>query len=376
MSQQRTRRVLATCLAVAMAAGAYVAMAGGERTATATAAPRGTDDDTLVISHRGASAHRPEHTLAAYRLAIGMGADYIEPDIVATKDGKLVARHDNWLADTTNVEDHPEFASRKTTKTIDGTTRTDWFTEDFTLAELRTLRAEERIPDDRPENTAFNGTERIPTLEEVLALAREHSVGVYPETKHPTYFDKLGLSLEEPLVEALDKYGFNKRHSRVFIQSFETANLRDLAKMTPVRLIQLISDTGAPYDFIDSGDPRTYDDLVKPEGLRWIRSYADGIGPATARIVPLDDDGTTGKPTTLVRDAHRLGMDVHTWTIRNENKYLPADFRAGDPASPVHPRATGNAPGWLAMLMNLGVDGFFCDDPSMCVAARTEVFGR
>jgi glycerophosphoryl diester phosphodiesterase len=304
-----------------------------------------------------------------------MGADYIEPDVVPTKDGQLVARHDNWLADTTDVDSHPEFAARKTTKVIDGVSRTDWFTEDFTLAELRTLTTEERIPGDRPENEAFNGTDHIPTLDEVLKLARESSVGVYPETKHPTYFDGIGLSLEEPLVKALDAHGFNKRDSKVFIQSFETANLRDLEKMTKVRLVQLISDTGAPYDFVAGGDPRTYDDLVKPEGLRWISSYADGIGPATSRIVPLAPDGTTGRPTTLVRDAHRLGMDVHTWTIRNENKYLPADLRQGDPQSPVHARATGNAPGWLGMLMKLGVDGFFCDDPSMCVAARTEVLG-
>jgi glycerophosphoryl diester phosphodiesterase len=373
MSQRMTRRMLAAGLALATATAGYVALAGGSGTATATAAPR--SDDTVVIGHRGASGHRPEHTLAAYRLAIGMGADYIEPDIVATKDGRLVARHDNWLADTTDVESHPEFAARKTTKVIDGVSRTDWFTEDFTLAELETLTTEERIPGDRPENAAFNGTDHIPTLDEVLKLAREASVGVYPETKHPTYFDGIGLSLEEPLVKELDAHGFNKRDSKVFIQSFETANLRDLEKMTKVRLVQLISDTGAPYDFVAGGDPRTYDDLVKPEGLRWISSYADGIGPATARIVPLDPDGSTGAPTTLVRDAHRLGMDVHTWTIRNENKYLPADLRQGDPQSPVHPRATGNTPGWLEMLMKLGVDGFFCDDPSMCVAARTEVLG-
>jgi glycerophosphoryl diester phosphodiesterase len=366
-----TRRLLAGGLALATVAGAYAGLVRGEKAATAGARA----DEPLVIAHRGASAYRPEHTLAAYRAAIGMGADYIEPDVVSTKDGRLVARHDNWLADTTDVENHPEFAARRTTKTVDGVARTDWFTEDFTLAELRTLRAEERIPGDRPRNTAFNGTDLIPTLDEVLALARQESVGVYPETKHPTYFDGLGLSMEEPLLRDLDENGFGRPGSRVFIQSFETANLRELARRTRLPLVQLIDATGKPWDFVVGGDPRTYDDLVTPEGLRWVSRYADGIGPAAARVVPLNPDGTVGRPTTLVRDAHRLDMEVHPWTVRPENRFLPTNFQQGDRQSAEFVRATGDVTGWLAMLYRLGVDGVFCDDPAIAVAARTEVLG-
>ncbi|SEG94682.1 glycerophosphoryl diester phosphodiesterase [Thermomonospora echinospora] len=366
----RITRVLAGGLAVAAVAGFCTTVAGGVAPAAADRAGR-----PVVIGHRGASGLRPEHTLASYRMAISQGADYIEPDIVATKDRRLVARHDNWLADSTDVENRSEFADRRKTKTVDGTTRTDWFTEDFTLAELRTLRTEERIPAVRPDNTVFDGLEPIPTLEEVLELARKHDVGVYPETKHPTYFDGLGLSMEEPLVATLHRYGFDSRGDKVFIQSFETANLRDLRHLTKVRLVQLIDGSGAPYDLVKSGDRRTYADLVKPEGLKWIASYAQGVGPATNRIVPVTADGRLGTPTTLVRDAHRRGLTVHTWTVRNENEFLPADFRQGNAAAPGYRSATGDVGGWLSKLYKLGVDGVFCDDPSAGVGARTEVFG-
>ncbi|MFD0889899.1 glycerophosphodiester phosphodiesterase family protein, partial [Streptosporangium algeriense] len=203
----------------------------------------------VVIGHRGASAQRPEHTLLAYETAIALGADYIEPDLVSTKDHVLVARHENEISATTDVESHPEFAGRRTTKTIDGRAVTGWFTEDFTLAELRTLRAEERIPDLRPENTAFDGLAQIPTFEEVVRLARRSGVGVYPETKHPTYFDSIGLSLEEPLLEVLGRYGWRGRRDPVFVQSFETANLRELRGRTGLRLVQLVNASGAPYDW-------------------------------------------------------------------------------------------------------------------------------
>ncbi|REE97414.1 glycerophosphodiester phosphodiesterase [Thermomonospora umbrina] len=366
----RIRRALAGGLALAATAGVCAAVAGASESAEAERVRQ-----PVVIGHRGASGLRPEHTLGAYRVAISQGADYIEPDIVATKDRRLVARHDNWLADSTDVEKRAEFADRKKTKTVDGTSRTDWFTEDFTLAELRTLRTEERIPAVRPNNAVFDGLEPIPTLEEVLDLARRHGVGVYPETKHPSYFDDLGLSMEEPLVATLGRYGFDGRGDKVFIQSFETANLRDLRKMTTVRLVQLINGSGAPYDFVESGDERTYADLVKPEGLKWIASYAQGVGPSTSWIVPVDASGRLGAPTTLVRDAHRRGLTVHTWTVRNENEFLPADFRQGNTAAPDHRRATGDVGGWLARLYSLGVDGVFCDDPSAGVAARTEIFG-
>ncbi|WP_240506487.1 glycerophosphodiester phosphodiesterase [Thermoactinospora rubra] len=324
--------------------------------------------EPIVIAHRGASALRPEHTLLSYEAAIAMGADYIEPDLVATKDHVLVARHENEISGTTDVASRPEFAGRRTTKTIDGRPVTGWFTEDFTLAELKTLRARERVPDLRPANAAFDGLAEIPTFEEVVQLARRHGVGVYPETKHPTYFDSIGLSLEEPLLEILGRYGMRK----VFIQSFETANLRELRGKTKLPLIQLMTFGGKPYDWVVSGDPRTYDDLVTPEGLREVARYADGIGVDTRRVVPAGPDGRLASPTTLVRDAHRAGLDVHVWTIRNENSQLPADFRLGDPASPVYARATGDVMGWLAKLLDLGVDGAFCDDPGMGRAIVTQ----
>ena len=245
----------------------------------------------LIIGHRGASGYRPEHTLASYRLAIEMGADYIEPDLVSTKDHVLVARHENDITGTTDVASHPEFADRETTKTIDGVAHTGWFTEDFTLAELRTLRAKERLPLLRPANTAFDGLYRIPTFQEVIDLAKRAGVGIYPETKHPTYFDSIGLSLEEPLVATLNANGYRGRNAPVFIQSFEVSNLKELNRMTRVPLVQLIDEVGAPYDFVARGDPRTYKDLITPAGLAEIATYADGIGPSKNLIVPRDAAG-------------------------------------------------------------------------------------
>src|SRR4051812_6594305 len=207
----------------------------------------------IVIGHRGAPAYRPEHTLASYRLAIQMGADYIEPDLVSTKDHQLVARHENDITQTTDVASHPEFASRKTTKVIDGASHTGWFTEDFTLAELRTLRAVERLPDVRRANTAFNGLFLIPTFQEVIDLAKRNHVGIYPETKHPTYFRSIGLALEEPLLATLRRNGLDKRDSKVFVQSFEVSNLRELNRRIAVPLIQLIHASGAPADYVAHG---------------------------------------------------------------------------------------------------------------------------
>jgi glycerophosphoryl diester phosphodiesterase len=225
---------------------AAVGVAGSEaRTAKAKEATV-LQGQPIVIGHRGASGYPPEHTLASYELAIEMGADYIEPDLVSTQDGVLVARHENEIGGTTDVASHPEFASRKTTKVIDGAPITGWFTEDFTLAELKTLRAKERLPDLRPTNTAFDGLYQIPTLQEVIDLAKRHGVGIYPETKHPSYFDSIGLSLEEPLVATLAKNGHTSKHSPVFIQSFGVSNLKQLTKMTDVPLVQLIDATGKP----------------------------------------------------------------------------------------------------------------------------------
>jgi len=328
----------------------------------------------LVIGHRGASGYRPEHTLASYRLAIDMGADYIEPDLVSTSDHVLVARHENEIGGTTDVADHPEFAGRRTTKTIDGNPVTGWFTEDFTLAELRTLRARERLPDLRPANTAFDGLFQVPTFQEVIDLAKRGGVGIYPETKHPTYFDSIGLSLEEPLVATLHANGYRGRNAPVFIQSFEVANLKELNRTTRVPLVQLLDATGRPYDFVVAGDPRTYADLATPEGLAEIATYADGVGPNKNLIVPRDADGNLLDPTSLVRDAHRAGLQVHPWTFRKENNFLPTDFRQGNPASPEFLRATGDAPAEFHLFFRLGVDGLFSDHPDTAVAARHSFF--
>jgi glycerophosphoryl diester phosphodiesterase len=325
----------------------------------------------VVIGHRGASGYRPEHTLASYELAIEMGADFIEPDLVSTRDGVLVARHENEISGTTDVAAHPEFAARRTTKVVDGVSETGWFTEDFTLAELKTLRAVERLPDVRPANAAFDGLYAVPTLQEVIDLAKREGVGIYPETKHPSYFAGIGLSLEEPLVATLERNGYTGPRDPVFIQSFETGNLRNLRRMTRLRLVQLIDSVGRPYDFTVSGDPRTYADLTTPAGLAGIARYADGIGPNKSLIVPQDAEGRLQTPTRLVADAHHAGLVVHPWTFRRENSFLPADFRLGNPASPAFPRATGDFPAELRLFYGLGIDGLFTDNPDVAVAVAT-----
>jgi len=325
----------------------------------------------IVIGHRGASGHRPEHTLAAYRLAIAMGADYVEPDLVSTKDGVLVARHENDITGTSDVAEHPEFAERRTTKSIDGNPVTGWFTEDFTLAELKTLRAKERLPLVRPENTAYDGQFQIPTLDEVLDLVaaegrRLHRrIGVYPETKHPTYFSSIGLPLEGRLVSALRRHGLDKPGAKVFVQSFETGNLRRLDRMTDVPLIQLVDASGAPYDLRSAGDPRSYRDLITPTGLRGIDRYADGVGVHKDLVLPRDTTGSTGAPSALVGDAHARGLLVHIWTLRNENQFMAANFRIG-----TNPVADGDAAAEDRAFLATGIDGFFTDYPDTGVAAR------
>ncbi|QLQ38039.1 glycerophosphodiester phosphodiesterase [Micromonospora robiginosa] len=325
----------------------------------------------LVIGHRGASGYRPEHTLESYRLAIRQGADFIEPDLVSTKDGVLVARHENEISGTTDVAGHPEFATRKATKTIDGVAVTGWFTEDFTLAELKTLRAKERLPQVRVTNAAFDGRFEIPTFQEVVDLARTESkargrtIGVYPETKHPTYFASIGLALEEPLVAALRRNRLTHRNDPVFVQSFETANLRKLDTMIDVRLVQLMDATGAPYDLTAAGDRRTYADLATAAGLAWVSRYADGVGLNKNLIVPRDTAGRLLAPTPVIRDAHRLNLVVHAWTFRAENQFLPLDFRLG-----ADPNARGDITSEYELFFGLGLDGVFADQPDTAVAAR------
>jgi glycerophosphoryl diester phosphodiesterase len=325
----------------------------------------------VVVGHRGASGYRPEHTLASYRLAIALGADYIEPDLVSTKDGVLVARHENDITGTTDVSARPEFAARRATKKIDGQPVTGWFSEDFTLAELKTLRAKERLPQVRPTNAVFDGKFEVPTFQEVIDLARSESrrrgrtICIYPETKHPTYFQSIGLALEEPLVRVLRQNGYTARRDPVIIQSFETANLRKLAKLTNVTLAQLMDATGAPYDLVAAGDPRTYKDLATAAGLREIARYADGIGAHKDLLVPRDATGRLLAPTTVIRDAHRAGLIVHAWTFRAENQFLPADFRIG-----TDPNARGDITAEYELFFGLGLDGVFSDHPDTAVAAR------
>ncbi|MFP5334580.1 MAG: glycerophosphodiester phosphodiesterase [Actinomycetes bacterium] len=321
--------------------------------------------EPLVIAHRGASGYRPEHTLAAYELAVRMGADYIEPDLVSTRDGVLVARHENEISGTTDVAERPEFADRRTTKTIDGVPLTGWFTEDFTLDELRTLRAVERLPEVRQENTVYDGLYEVPTFAEVLdlraRLSRElkREIGVYPETKHPTYFDEIGLSLEEPLVRELDRAGLNRPKAPVFVQSFETTNLKEMdAAGVRVALVQLISSSGAPYDLAAAGDETTYADMATAEGLKQISEYADGVGPEKSLVIPRNVDGSLGEPTDLVDDAHEAGIVVHPWTFRNENVFLPRDYWVG-----VDPTAYGRAIAEQRAYLETGIDGFFTDNP-------------
>ncbi|MGB3442966.1 MAG: glycerophosphodiester phosphodiesterase [Actinophytocola sp.] len=329
----------------------------------------GGGDSFTIVGHRGASGYRPEHTLASYELAARMGADYIEPDLVTTKDGVLVARHEPEIGGTTDVADHPEFASRKVTKSLDGVAVTGWFTEDFTLAELKTLRAKERIPDIRQHNTIYDGRYEVPTFQEVIDLVKRLSrelhreIGIYPETKHPTYFQKQGLALEPALVSTLNRNGLNRSSAKVYVQSFEVTNLIGLKRQLRVPLVQLTSATGAPFDFVDAGDPRTYADIVSPAGLKDVAKYAKGLGPDKNQVIPRDAAGFLTTPTTLVRDAHRAGLKVHPYTFRAENSFLPADFR-----SSTVPAQYGDLFAEIEAFRATGIDGLFTDNTDVAVA--------
>ena len=328
----------------------------------------------LVIGHRGASGYRPEHTLLSYELAIAQGADVIEPDVVPTSDGHLVVRHESAITATTDVSAHPEFAGRRTTKTIDGRQVTGWFTEDFTLAELQTLRAVEPLPQLRPGSAEHDG-QPIATLDEVLDLARRSTtldgrpVGVAPETKHPSYFRSLGLPLEELLVAALEAHGWSRRDDPVVIQSFEVGNLRALRDLTDLPLIQLAHVNGAPVDLEQAGDPRTYADLVTPVGLAEIATYADQLGLHKDLMIPRDAEGRLLAPTPVLADAHAAGLRVTGWTFRRENRFLPLQHRT-PPTSDADPGAAGDLAAEIRTFLAAGMDDFFTDNPDIGYAAR------
>ncbi|MCQ6554268.1 glycerophosphodiester phosphodiesterase [Streptomyces sp. C10-9-1] len=370
-------------IGAAVAAGAALGTGAGAGAARAAGRTQGRGGGPgyrglpvpTVIAHRGASGYRPEHTLGSYGLALDMGAHVIEQDLVPTRDGHLVCRHENDITGTTDVADHPEFASRRTTKSVDGTSLTGWFTEDFTLAELKTLRAKERIPAIRQENTLYDGRWTVPTFEEVLRWAeregrrRGHPVWLHAETKHPSYFRALGLGLEERLARLLRRYGRHRANSPVFLQSFEPSSMQRMARLvaTP-RVVLLSGPASRPWDFVEAGDPRTVADLVKPAGLDWIASFAQGIGPTLDLVVPKDAAGRLTEPTTLVRDAHARGLLLHPYTLRNENAFLPADFRRG-----TDPTAYGDAFGAYRAYFATGIDGIFTDMPDTGLLAAEEV---
>lgn len=349
-------------------------LALGSMTTQATEKPLASK--VLVIGHRGASALRPEHTLASYAKAIADGADYVEPDLVMTKDGVMVARHENEIGGTTDVASHPEFASRKTTKNVDGESVTGWFTEDFTLAELKTLRARERLPQLR--STQYDGEFQIPTLDEIIDFVAAESavvgrpIGIIPEIKHGTYFRKLDLPMEDKLLATLAAHSYT-RSAPVEIQSFEIANLKYLhdelggaqarRKHPNIRLLQLIGEPKTrPYDVSAAGGTLSYADMITPAGLRDIACYADAIGPSVRAIIPLQADGTLGRPTALVHDAHAAGLELHPYTFRPENQFLAKNFwQDSDPK-------TFNESGSVAEIrtyLDAGIDAFFTDDPAI-----------
>ncbi|WP_245735731.1 glycerophosphodiester phosphodiesterase [Pedococcus cremeus] len=333
----------------------------------------------LVIGHRGAAGYRPEHTLASYELGARMGADFIEPDLVSTKDHVLVARHENEISGTTDVAEHPEFADRKTTKTIDGKAVTGWFTEDFTLAELRTLRAVERLPDVRPANRAYDGRWQVPTFAEILALRARLSkelgrtVGVVPELKHPTYFRTVGLPLEPVLVAQVRKAGLDSATGGLMVQCFEPTTLKALDTTFRLKapLLLLTQPKGAPFDLASSGDRRSYRDLLTPTSLRSLAKYVNVLGPDKAQVIGRRPDGTLGAATTLVSDAHAVGLEVMPYTFRAENQYLPSNLQVGAGA---HDK--GRAAQEQEAFLAAGVDGLFSDQPDVTVKARAEFMSR
>jgi glycerophosphoryl diester phosphodiesterase len=352
----------------AIAGGAAGALLGG--TPAVADSRRGRP---LIVGHRGAWGYRPEHTAEGYRLAFRLGADIVKPDVVITKDGVLISRNSPELSSTTDVAGHPQFAARKTTKLLDGVATAGWFAEDFTLAEIRRLRATERMPDIRPGNAAFNGRFPLLTMQEVIDLARAEGrrrgrrVGIAPDVKRPTYYRALGLPLEQRFVQLLRRNGLTHRHAdvAVFVQCFEPSCLQRLGRQLDLPLVQLIDAAGKPYDFVVAGDPRSYTDLVTPAGLRWVHRYASAVSVNKDLIIPRDATGHLLAPTALVRDAHHTGLDVHAWRFADENTFLPADFQIG-----TDPAAHGNYLAEYHRFFRQDIDVVVSDFPDAAAAAR------
>lgn len=374
-------RIFPVLAAAAVAAASTLAIAPTASGSPEDNAPSQKHHNTapLILAHRGASGYRPEHTTAAYQLAAAMGADYIEPDLVMTKDGVLVDRHEPEISSTTNVADHPEFASRKTTKNLDGVATTGWFTEDFTLAELKTLRAKERLPQLRQENTIYDGRYQVPTFEEVLTLREELSrdsgrqIGIIPEIKHSTYFHDKGLNPEAAVMRLINRHHLNHPSAPLWLQSFELTNLVTLRTSYGYKAneVFLATNGGRPYDLQSRGDQRTYSDLLSTDSLPKLARWINGIGPDKSLVIPRNSDGTLGTPTALVDQAHAAGLAVTPYTFRAENAFLPTDYRLGsDPAD------FGRAIDEDVTFMRAGVDGLFCDQPDICVTARKEYLGQ
>ncbi|GAB2686775.1 glycerophosphodiester phosphodiesterase [Thalassiella azotivora] len=327
----------------------------------------------VVIGHRGASGYRPEHTLASYELAARTGADFLEPDVVVTRDGVLVCRHENDISATTDVADRPELAHLRTTKVVDGVRTTGWFVEDLTLAEVRSLRAVERLPGLRQGNTLYDGRFGVPTLQEVVDLAQRlgrelgRTVGVYPETKHPSHFAARGLDPVPLLAALLRRNGWDDPQAPVVVQSFEPTSLLSLRRRhrVPVPTVLLTAAHGSPPDLASAGDPRTWEDLLDARALRRMASWLDGVGPHREQVRSTTADGRLGGPTGLVEVAHDAGLLVHAWTFRAENAFLPADLRRGGA-----PAAFGHAVEDVLLHLEDGVDGVFTDHPDLGALAR------
>jgi len=348
-----TRRALGATAAAAAAVSALPAASQGFR------------KKPLIIAHRGASGERPESTLMAFRLAIAEGADFIEPDLVLTKDGHLVVRHENEISQTTDVALRPEFEKRLTTRQIQGQAVSGWFTEDFTLEELKTLRCRERLPKLRPQSAKFDRQEAIPTYQEVLDLAKSESarlkrpIGTYPEMKHPSYFASIGLPIEGRLADILKTNDLDSPTAPVFIQCFDVLPLKTIMTLCKAPRVQLVSPAGGPTDVT-----LVYKEMVTPAGLKAIAAYANGVGPEYAMVIPTVDGGL-GPATTLVKDAHAAGLVVHPWTVRAENAFLPPKLRNG-----TDPSAHGNVEALYKALYAAGIDGLFSDFPGLAVKAR------